>query len=141
MQSGIDLQLHDWAKNSDSVVFTGQVDNIELKKYYAAIDCYVHPTYREGFGMVLQEAAAMRCTVITTDIPGASEVLENEISCLLANPKDAISLEEKMKKVMDDKELRDYLGYNARKRVETNFERKKMLQTQKLDYQSLLGEV
>ncbi|HRW21445.1 MAG TPA: glycosyltransferase, partial [Bacteroidales bacterium] len=69
-----------WAKKSKQVIFTGHISQNELVKFYAAFDCYVHPTYREGFGMVLQEAAAMGNAIITTNIPGASEVMEENIS-------------------------------------------------------------
>jgi len=134
----IDKNLFNWAKNSDKVIFAGRIDNKELKKYYAAMDCDVHPSYREGFGMVIQEAAAMGCTIITTDIPGASEVMEDNISCILAKPRDAVSLEEKMREVMNDSELCKRLGQNARERVEKYFDRRIMIETQRLDYELLL---
>lgn len=136
----IDKELFDWAKNSDQVIFTGRIDNKELKKYYAAMDCYVHPSYREGFGMVIQEAAAMGCAIITTDIPGASEVMEDEISCILAKPRDVASLEEKMHRVMNNTDLRKSLGQNARERVKKYFDRKIMLETQRKDYERLLNK-
>lgn len=137
-EEGIDRNLFTWAENSEQVIFTGQIDNKELFKYYAAMDCYVHPTYREGFGMVIQEAAAMGCAVITTDIPGASEVLENGISCLLAEPRNSTSLEEKLRRIISDDKLRAELGKNARKRIEEHFDRRKMLETQRQDYEVLL---
>lgn len=135
---GIDFNLLQWARDSEKVIFTGQIKNSELKKYYSVIDCYVHPTYREGFGMVLQEAAAMGCAIITTDIPGASEVLENGISCLLAKPRDVYSLKGKMSQMIDNIELRKKLGNNARKRVEKYFDRTIMIETQMHDYENIL---
>jgi len=137
-ENGVDKELYRWAKDSEQVIFTGQLENKDLKKFYAAMDCYVHPSYREGFGMVIQEAAAMGCAVITTDIPGASEVLENGISCILAEPRDPVSLEEKMRKVMNDANLCKNLGIKARERVEKYFDRRIMLETLRLDYEYLL---
>ena len=139
IDSSVEKKLYEWAINSDSVVFTGFVDNKELKRYYAAMDCYVHPTYREGFGMVLQEAAAMGCPIITTDIPGASEVMEKNVSCLLAQPKDAESLYCSMKDIMSDETKSEKMGQAARSRVETYFRREIMLENQKEDYAKLLG--
>ena len=90
--------------------------------------------------MVLQEAAAMGCAVVTTAIPGASEVMEEGISCLLAQPKDRVSLEERMTAFLRDPELRLRFGRQARRRVETYFDRKKMVQAQCRDYERLLEE-
>lgn len=51
------------------------------------MDVYVHPSYREGFGMVLQEAAAMECAIVNhQDIPGASEVRRREFPACWQNP-------------------------------------------------------
>ena len=138
IEAGIDGRLLQWAQTRKDVIFTGPISPSEIPAYYAAIDCYVQPSYREGFGMVLQEAAAMGCAIITTDIPGASEVMEDGISCLLAKPRNAASLEKRMRQVMGDSALRDTLGRNARKRVETCFDRRKMLEIQRADHEQLL---
>lgn len=138
LEAGIDARLHRWAQTSPDVIFTGRVPRAEVKKYYAALDCYVHPSYREGFGMVLQEAGAMGCAMITTNIPGASEVMEAGISCLLAEPRDAASLAEHMRQVMADSGLRDALGRQARKRVEAYFDRRNMLEILRMDYEHLM---
>ncbi len=138
IDSSVDNELYEWATSSPNVIFTGYVDNKELKRYYAAMDCYVHPTYREGFGMVLQEAAAMGCPIITTDIPGASEVMEQNVSCLLVQPRDAESLYRRMKEIMSDEMKSKEMGQEARNRVETYFRREIMLENQKKDYGELL---
>ena len=137
-EKGVDEKLYSWAQNCDKIIFTGPKENRELKKYYATMDCYVHPTYREGFGMVLQEAAAMGCPIITTDIPGASEVMEQNVSCLLAQPRDVESLYCRMKEIMSDEVKSKKMGRAARKRVETYFKREIMLGNQKKDYADLL---
>ncbi|NLX03262.1 MAG: glycosyltransferase family 4 protein [Syntrophomonadaceae bacterium] len=138
INNGIDRELINWAKNSSKAIFTGRINNSKIKEYYAAFDCFVHPSYREGFGMVIQEAAAMGCPIITTDIPGASEVMEKDISCLLAKVKDQKALEDKMKLVLSEINLRHNLSRNARARVEACFERSIKIEEQRLDYEELL---
>lgn len=133
----INKSLFNWARNSKQVVFTGNVENKELKKYYAAMDCYVHPSHREGFGMVLQEAAAMGCPILTTRIPGASEVMIEGESCLLAEPGNIDSLYQMMEKIYLQADMAVKLGLAARKRVEKYYNRPIMLENQRKDYREL----
>lgn len=140
-QSKINAELLNWAKNSPSVIFTGTVKNDRMREYYSAIDVLVHPTYREGFGMVLQEAGALALTILTTRINGASEVMEDGKSCVLAEPKNAEDLQEKMQYLLDNIEISRQLGQSAYERTRQYFDRPIMLENQRQDYQQLLGDV
>lgn len=140
MEESLAPELVAWAKESDRVVFTGQQSPDEVCRYYAAMDVYVHPTYREGFGMVLQEAGAMACPVITTRVPGASEVLQDGVSCLLCESRDARSLAQAMKALCDDPTRCRAMGEAARACVEERYERSFMLDNQMKRYEELLGE-
>lgn len=136
-ENKISAQLLEWAKNSENVIFTGRIVKREIPQYYAAMDAYVHPTYREGFGMVLQEAAAMELPIITTKIPGASEVMEDGKSCILCEAKNANDLAAKMNSLVSQPQFCFLLAKAARKRVEKYFERAIMLKQQFLDYESM----
>lgn len=114
------------AQNNQHVVFCGAVPNSEVSSYLSAADVLVHPTYREGFGMVLQEAAALALPTVTTDIPGASEAIVNGETGLLAKKQDVPTLKEAMAQ-MFDADMRMRLGQNGRKRIEEHFERKMMV--------------
>ncbi len=137
---GVDKELIAWAKESGRVVFTGGVPGEEMRKYYAAMDVLVHPTYREGFGMVLQEAGALGVPAITTRIIGASEVMVDGESCLLVEPKDAAGLAEAMQQLCRDQEMASRLSQAVYDRTRTLYSRPIMLENQKADYVSLLGE-
>ncbi len=128
--------LMEWAKGSDRVIFTGRIHPAAMPRHYAAMDVLVHPTYREGFGMVIQEAGAMGVPVITTRIPGASEVLEEGVSCLLCEPRDAADLQRAMEQLCDHPRA-DAMGVAARAFVETHYERAAMLERQLRDYESI----
>ncbi len=140
-QSKINAELLNWAKNSPSVIFTGKIGNDRMREYYSAMDVLVHPTYREGFGMVLQEAGALALTILTTRINGASEVMEDGKSCVLAEPKNAEDLQEKMQYLLDNIEISRQLGQSAYERTRQYFDRPIMLENQRQDYQQLLGDV
>ena len=138
-KNDVPLELKEWAENNENVIFAGRKPKEEVVKYYAAMDVYVHPTYREGFGLVLQEAAAMGCPVITTDIPGAGEVLVDGQSCLLCKAKNVDSLYESMEKLLNDKDFCKTLGENARKYVEEKYERNTMVANHVKRYEEILG--
>lgn len=79
---GINLNLLEKARHNHSIFFTGFVNDIE--KYFAAMDCFVLPTYHEGFGNVTVEAEAMGVPVIVSDIPGQREaVIKNKTGILI----------------------------------------------------------
>lgn len=140
-QSKINVELLNWAKNSPNVIFIGKIGNDRMREYYSAMDVLVHPTYREGFGMVLQEAGALALTILTTRINGASEVMEDGKSCVLAEPKNAEDLQEKMQYLLDNIEISRQLGQSAYERTKQYFDRAIMLENQRQDYQQLLGDV
>lgn len=137
--AGMDEELMQWAKDSDRVIFIDEVPKQEIHKYYAMFDCYVHPTYREGFGMVLQEAAAMENAIITTDIPGASEVMEADVSCKLVPAGDSQALQNMMLWMLENRDCATELGKAARKRTEQHFERSIMLENIKNDLEATLS--
>lgn len=127
-----------WAQESDRVIMTGAIPGADMQKYYAALDVLTHPTYREGFGMVIQEAGAMALPVITTKIPGASEVMEDKVSCLLVEPKSEEALLAGMLALCADKELCKALGQAAYDRTKERYDRPIMLKFQQEDYEKLL---
>ena len=130
--------LVEWAKSSGKVIFTGGVENAKIKEYYSAMDVLVHPTYREGFGMVIQEAGALGVPVITTKIDGASEVMVDGESCVLVAPKNADDLKDAMLSMSNDKA--EKLGKKAFERTLKLYERQIMLENQQKAYEKLLGE-
>lgn len=135
----IDDTLIDWAKNNKNIIFTGRVDHCRMCEFYSAMDILVHPTYREGFGMVIQEAGALAVPAITTTIPGASEVMVNGISGIHVEPKNVDALYFAMKRFIDENQLAQNLGNEAYKRTLSLYERSIMLENLKNDYIELLG--
>ena len=137
---GLPEDLIDWAKNSPNVILPGRIANHEVVKYYSALDVLVHPTYREGFGMVLQEAGALGLGIITTKIPGASEVMEDGVSCILVNPKDETELLNAMLMLLDGPDKIREIGMAAFERTQKFYDRNVMLENQRQDYVKLLSK-
>lgn len=134
-----DEELVNWAKQSDDVIFTGVVPPSRVAQFMSASDLMVHPTYREGFSMVIQEAMAMALPVLTTDVPGPSEVIVNNETGILVPDHDDKALLQEMEALMNDPKRREKYSKNGRRRVELFFARPVMLQNIYTHYCRLLG--
>lgn len=121
----VEKNLMDWARQSDRVVFTGRVYDVE--RYVAAFDVLVHPSYREGLGMVLQEAGAMGVPCITTDILGPKEFGIPGETGLLVRKADADDLLDKMLYFYADKSRLDKFSQAVYAMVKERYERGGML--------------
>lgn len=136
---GIDISLYQTVKYTGNAVFTGFTN--EVATYISAFDVLVHPSYREGFSMVIQQAMAMEVAVVTTDIPGPSEVIEKNVSGLLAEAKDVNSLARTMEQIYKDNELRLSMAKKGYKRARKLFERQHMLQLTYMDRKIILHDL
>jgi len=137
----IQADLLEWAKQSKRVVIVGQVPVNEVPSYLLSFDVLVHPTYREGFGKILQEAMAAQTAVITTDIPGPSEVVEDDISGILVPAKNVETLREKMIFLKNDDEKRLEIAKNGRIRAEKYFYREYMMNNYLIDVNELTDNI
>ena len=122
-----------YAKSCETVVLTGNVPSSEVYYHMAMFDVLTHPTYREGFGKVLQEAMGVGIPIITTDVPGPSEVVENGVSGVLCEAKNPNDLAEKMLMLYADAELCQNLAAAGLARAEKYFDRPIMLNNILLD--------
>lgn len=128
------------AKTDARIVLTGNVPSDMVYRYMSMFDVLTHPTYREGFGKVLQEAMGMRLPIITTDVIGPKEVVEDGISGILIRDHDANALKKQMINLYDNPELREQLAINGRKRAEEYFDRPIMLRNILKDTDAIMSE-
>lgn len=97
---------------SEQVTFVGRVD--DPLPYYAAADCYVHPTYYDPCSLVALEAAACGLPLITSRYNGASEMFrDGEDVLLVDDPADESAMAGVMRTLLDDA-TRQRLGEAAR---------------------------
>jgi glycosyltransferase involved in cell wall biosynthesis len=79
------------------------------------------PSYREGFGKVLIEAGAAQRAVVTTNVPGCRESIENGRNGLLVEPRDSVALTKALITLLDNDDMRAAMAAEGRHRVETQF--------------------
>lgn len=109
-------------KNSPSIDFVGSKYGDELLAYYAASDCFVFPSYREGFPNTVMEAGAMDLPCIVTDINGSREIILDGENGVIIPSKNVDALYKVMEHMMTDKESYKRYAKNARPMIASRFE-------------------
>lgn len=94
----------------------------ELLAYYAAADCFVFPSYREGFPNTVLEAGAMGLPSVVTDINGSREIINNGYNGLIVPPRDEQALFKAMTEMLENTEKRKEMATNARPLIAQRFE-------------------
>lgn len=100
-----------WLRSMNYVTFVGYSQNPEF--YLKFSYCLVLPSYREGFGTVVLEAAALRIPAILSDIYGLRDVVRNFDTGLVFPVGNVLQLSESMKLLVSDPELHLKLSNNS----------------------------
>jgi glycosyltransferase involved in cell wall biosynthesis len=90
--------------------------------------------------MVLQEAGALALPIITTKIPGASEVFADGESVRLVEARNKAQLKAAMLELIDNRQWAAQLGQQAYLRTKERYARPIMLENQRQDYLDILGQ-
>lgn len=120
-------EIHSITENrSTNVYFVGHTNTPE--SYMATADVLCLPSYREGFGSVVIEAAAAGIPAIVSRIYGLTDaVIEGETG-LLHEPHDVNAIKSCMEKMMHNQTLRLKLGNQARARAMEDFDSNQVTQ-------------
>lgn len=109
-------------QNNSSIMAVGPQYGDDLLAYYAASDCFVFPSYREGFPNTVLEAGAMGLPSIVTDINGAREIVVEGENGTIIPPKDPDELYAAMERMLTDENWRTTLAGKARQMIMDRFE-------------------
>jgi len=88
---------------------------------YALCDLFLFPSFFEGFGNVLLEAAAHERPAIGFDVPGVQEAIAHQESGILVAKNDVDAMADAATVLLSDAASRRALGIAARARVEREF--------------------
>jgi len=91
------------------------------EQYMAAADVLCLPSYREGFGSVVIEAAATGVPTIASRIYGLTDAVQDGVSGCLHQPGNWEELADAMESLASNRSLREQFGQQARERANKNF--------------------
>ena len=103
----------------ERVSFFGNVERDILIDYYRGSDVCVVPSFYENFPNTVMEAMSCGKAVVASNTGGIPEVIEDAISGLLVKTGDAKDLAEKVIMLLKKRDMRENIGINARKRIES----------------------
>ena len=110
-------------------ILSMQTDNvsiqfIDVRPYLKNVHCTIMPSYHEGMSNVNLESAANGRPVITTNVPGCRETVDDGLSGYYCEPKSSESLIAAVKRFITMPwEEKKKMGENGRKKVEKEFDR------------------
>lgn len=125
--------------SNHAIEANGRLYGDNLLKAYATADCFVMPSYREGFPNSVLEAGAMGLPQIVTDINGSREIITNDVNGLIVPSKDRVALYNAMERMLTDDKLRVKLKTHAREMIANRFERSFVQQCQIDFYDEILA--
>jgi glycosyltransferase involved in cell wall biosynthesis len=105
------------------IEYLGQKSGDDLISYYAASDCFVFPSYREGFPNTVMEAGAMGLPSIVTDINGSREIIIDGKNGVIIPSKDVEALYHAMEEMITNSDKTKEYADNAREMIASRFER------------------
>jgi glycosyltransferase involved in cell wall biosynthesis len=108
--------------NNSAIEYVGAQYADDLLAHYVASDCFVFPSYREGFPNTVLEAGAMGLPSIVTDINGSREIVVDGKNGVIIPSKDTGALYKAMKDMVIDKTNTAYYASQARQMIADRFE-------------------
>jgi glycosyltransferase involved in cell wall biosynthesis len=103
----------------ENVLFLGKREDI--LSLLSNSDIFVLPTLSEGMSNVLLEAMSCGLPVVTTSVGGNCDLISNRHNGILVPPKDSDALSEALIEILQNAELSQQLGNEARRTVQENF--------------------
>lgn len=136
-RDGVSEQVKQRIESDKDIITTGTIDRQAIPIYYAAMDVFVFPSHREGFGMSVLEASAMCKPILVSKSHGCIDSIRENVTGLYI-PLEAAGICKGMERMMD-KEERKRLGEGGRTFVTENFDIRVMWPITLKMYEEVLG--
>jgi len=104
------------------VFFTGAIPHKDVPRTLAKMDIFAMPSIHDAFGVAALEAQAMGVPVVATRVEGIPEVVENEMTGILVEPRNVEQLSQAITKLIENPELRSEMGRRGREYVLAHYQ-------------------
>ena len=124
----------------EKIIFTGLVAYERIPDMLGAMDALVHTSLREGLPRVIPQAQAAGRPVVSYDVDGAPEAIEDGETGFLVPPESIDELAEKMRRLVTEPERRQRMVRGGRDWVQPKYDWKHMVSEIKSDYRELVDQ-
>lgn len=111
-------ELRRWV-DEGAVEYWGEAEDV--RPHIAQCSVFVLPSYREGMPRSVLEAMAMGRPIITTDVPGCRDTVEEGVNGYLVRPRDSEALAAAMHRCLESDVSLKTMGQASRRRAEQYF--------------------
>jgi len=122
----------------EHTVFLGERSDVE--ELYPLMDVFVLPSFREGLGRSILEAAAMKKPAVASDIRGCQEAIDHGKTGLLVPPNNSEKLAQAIVYMFSHPKEAKAMGEAAREKVEREYNYVRVLKKMEDEYARLLKE-
>lgn len=133
-----EISLENYIEDCPRIHYVGYQKKPEI--FLAVSDIFCLPSYREGFGTTVIEAAALGVPSIGTNIVGLIDAIEDGITGILVKVKSTDALTSGLKQLLDDPEKAIKMGKNAQKRCVENFSQNLINQLMWQEYKEFIEQ-
>lgn len=77
----------------------------DVKEIMQVVDCFIHPSFREGLPVSIMEAMGFGLPVITSNIRGCQDLIVDQYGGFLCNPNEYVEFREAITKVFESSQL------------------------------------
>ena len=130
-------KLQEW-RRAGILEYRGHVEDMAAE--IARASMVVLPSYREGLPKALLEGASMGRPLITTDVPGCREVVQQGLNGLLVPVRDAVALANAIEYLAGDRSARERMGAAGRALVLREFSQERVAAETLAGYERLADE-
>jgi len=121
----MEKRLKEMAKEleiNDKIEWRGFVPYGKVPEALAQMDIFVHLSWHEGFGRAIMEALAMEKAVVATRVGGIPDLIKDNENGFLVEPYNPEIVAQKIRELIQNKNLREKFGKAGREWVAKNFE-------------------
>lgn len=111
---------------SDSVIFTGMLEEIQLPSFINSLDIYVHATLGETMSTAIMQVMACRKPIIASDVLGVNNMIKHDQNGLLVPAQNSESLSQSIAQLILNIDKANTLASNAFKFAAENYSNQKM---------------
>lgn len=116
------LTLQEETTVRDSVEVVGPLTVEEVRGVLESAHVFVLPSYGEGMPRSTLEALAVGRAIVSTEVSGCRETVEESVNGFLVPARDAEALERAMRRFLDDPSLAIRMGPESRRIAERDFD-------------------